>query len=163
MPCLVIRVRSQLCEEVVGSSSVCALFGFEFGGCVSGTISTQLAEGNTQAWPRNTSMALRLGIACAPTPACLLEEGVILARFLKGITLTLAHRYPDDEHAQSLAEWLGCGLFLRLRAAVFVNLVGMREAISLSQNPGVLLEERNVKMLQSAAYLWHSAFNSVAP
>ena len=35
----------------------------------------------------------------------------------------------------------------------------MREAISLGQNPGVVLEKRNVKKLQSAAYLWHSAFN----
>jgi hypothetical protein len=48
---------------------------------------------------------------------------------------------------------------LRLRAAVFVNLVAMRAAMSDSSNTGVKLTDSNLQMLQRANYLFHSAHN----
>ena len=47
----------------------------------------------------------------------------------------------------------------RLRAAVFVNLVAMRAAMSDSSNTGVKLTDSNLQMLQRANYLFHSAHN----
>ncbi|CAJ1355341.1 unnamed protein product, partial [Effrenium voratum] len=49
-----------------------------------------------------------------------------------------------------------------LRAAVFVNLDAMRQAVSLKQNPTGLLAPKNREALQQANYLFHCAFNSLA-
>ena len=49
--------------------------------------------------------------------------------------------------------------WLRLRAAVFVNLVAMREAISNKINNGPVLRDENLQVLQRATFLWHSAHN----
>lgn len=46
----------------------------------------------------------------------------------------------------------------RLRAAIFVNLVAMREAITLRQGP--ILTNANLSKLQTANYLFQSALNS---
>ena len=49
---------------------------------------------------------------------------------------------------------------LRLRAAVFVNLVGMRRAMSSSKGNGLVsLSPHNLTCLQRANYLFHSAHN----
>ena len=50
---------------------------------------------------------------------------------------------------------------VRLRAAVFVNAVAIREAVSLKH--GIILPEVCVSKLQSANYLFHSALNSTLP
>jgi hypothetical protein len=47
---------------------------------------------------------------------------------------------------------------VRLRAAVFVNAVAIRRAVSLQH--GFILPEECVRKLQSANYLFHSALNS---
>lgn len=52
--------------------------------------------------------------------------------------------------------------FLRLRAAVFVNLVAMRDAISNSRNDGPVMCPQNIQTLQNASFLWHSARNCLA-
>ena len=58
---------------------------------------------------------------------------------------------------------LGCiasfrfALALRLRAAIFVNLVSMREAVSLRH--GFILPPQMVKKLRTSSYLFHSALN----
>ena len=48
---------------------------------------------------------------------------------------------------------------LRLRAAVFVNLVAMRDAMSLSNNPTTLLTKPNLEQLRKACFLFHAAYN----
>ncbi|CAL1127365.1 unnamed protein product [Cladocopium goreaui] len=53
-------------------------------------------------------------------------------------------------------------MFSMLRAAVFVNLVAMRAAMSDSSNTGVKLTDSNLQMLQRANYLFHSAHNWLA-
>ena len=51
---------------------------------------------------------------------------------------------------------------LRLRAAVFINLVRMREAISLHRgNHCCTLSQNNILKLQEANFLYHSALNSL--
>ena len=54
-----------------------------------------------------------------------------------------------------------CQLLLcRLRAAVFVNLVAMREAVSLHGGNGLCtLSDFNLRKLQQANYLYHAALN----
>ncbi|CAL1132352.1 unnamed protein product [Cladocopium goreaui] len=76
-------------------------------------------------------------------------EAVVLAKWLESVTVLVAERKPHDEHAQ-------------LRAAVFVNLVAMRAAMSDSSNTGVKLTDSNLQMLQRANYLFHSAHNWLA-
>ena len=51
---------------------------------------------------------------------------------------------------------------VRLRAAVFVNLVAMRSCMSTSRNSGTgcILSGENLSVLVRANYLFHSAFNS---
>ena len=51
---------------------------------------------------------------------------------------------------------------LRLRAAVFINLVHMREAISLKNNNFCTLSITNLQKLQRANYLYHCALNRVS-
>ena len=98
----------------------------------------------------------------------------MLARFLKGVTLSVSAANPTDEHAAQLVckfAWyqtlstvcniLMFNLFkhhiLRMRAAVFVNLVEIRNAVSKKSNPDVRLTESNITKLQRATYLFHSA------
>ena len=50
------------------------------------------------------------------------------------------------------------GVEFRLRAAVFVNMVALREATSLKH--GMILPPECVRKLQSANYLLHAALNS---
>ena len=71
------------------------------------------------------------------------------------------------EHAMQLG-WLLCvaGVLLpfgrsfklmsRLRAAVFTNLVGMRDALSKS---GLIISPESLQQLKSCCYLYHSALN----
>ena len=65
---------------------------------------------------------------------------------------------------QYMLEWR-CALVLcigvRLRAAVFVNAVAIREAVSLKH--GIILPDVCLSKLQSANYLFHSALNSALP
>ena len=50
---------------------------------------------------------------------------------------------------------------LRLRAAIFVNLVAMRASMSRKRNPGrLLMSPENLRILQSACFLYHCAHNS---
>ncbi|CAE7210730.1 unnamed protein product, partial [Symbiodinium necroappetens] len=78
-------------------------------------------------------------------------EAFILAKWLMGVTLRVAHANPGDRHAA-------------LRAAVFCNLVHMREAISIEKhgNRFVTLSEPNLRKLQQANFLFHAALNSLA-
>lgn len=46
----------------------------------------------------------------------------------------------------------------RLRAAIFLNAVRMREAISMSHGP--LMSPENLRKLQEGCYLFRSALNS---
>ena len=48
-------------------------------------------------------------------------------------------------------------LYLRLRAAVFINATAMRDAVNLRQGP--LLTPTNLKKLETSNYLFHSALN----
>ena len=90
------------------------------------------------------------------------QESVVLARWLMGITMALAAQRPNDQHAQSLVLSTGfdfrfgviwcsymCNISLpslpRLRAAVFVNLVGMRA--TLSNYMGPVMPEDNIRRL----------------
>ena len=50
-------------------------------------------------------------------------------------------------------------LFPRLRAAVFINLVGMRRALNSPLNGHLDLTPANLAALQRANYLFHSAHN----
>ncbi|CAL1137508.1 unnamed protein product [Cladocopium goreaui] len=75
------------------------------------------------------------------------SESVILARWLMGITVAIAEQRPQDIHAQ-------------LRAAVFVNAVAIRQAVSLQH--GIVLPPESLQKLQTANYLFHSALNSLA-
>lgn len=99
------------------------------------------------------------------------KEAVVLARWLKGICLSVAAAQPTNEHAQQLVHSSGIAggskfvsinfqSWSRLRAAIFVNLVAMRDAISKRNNDGPVLRGQNLKALQTASYLWHSAHNS---
>lgn len=95
------------------------------------------------------------------------KESVIMCRFLKGICLGVAALDPTNEHAMQLG-WLLCvaGVLLpfgrsfklmsRLRAAVFTNLVGMRDALSKS---GLIISPESLQQLKSCCYLYHSALN----
>lgn len=105
--------------------------------------------------------------------ACMLfttKEAVVLARWLKGICLSVAAAQPTNEHAQQLVHSSGIAgrskfvsscfqCWPRLRASIFVNLVAMRDAISKRNNDGPVLRSENLKALQTASYLWHSAHN----
>lgn len=73
-------------------------------------------------------------------------EAVVMARWLQGICLGIAAASPDSEHAQ-------------LGAAVFVNLVLMRKAMS---GVGILMPDENLRQLRSANYLFHASLNSLA-
>lgn len=103
------------------------------------------------------------------------QEAVALARFLKGVTLSVSAAIPTDEHAAQLVFKFGlvqaictiCNILelmifhfyhvFRMRAALFVNLVEMRNAVSKKSNPGICLTESNIARLQRATYLFHSA------
>ena len=54
---------------------------------------------------------------------------------------------------------------MRLRAAVFCNLVDMREAISIDKygNRHATLSDANVQKLQQANFLFHAALNGLIP
>ncbi len=103
---------------------------------------------------------------------CKCEEAAVLAKWLKGVTLSVAH-ITGTEHAMLPAIFdigsLRCLFFfgdqrvcakLRLRAAVFVNLVAMRSAMARSRNGFVTLKEQHVSLLQRSNYLLRSALNS---
>ena len=49
----------------------------------------------------------------------------------------------------------------RMRAAVFINLVNMRRAVSSPDNPCVGLTPHNLDQFQKANYLFHSAHNCI--
>lgn len=95
------------------------------------------------------------------------QEAVIMARWLQGICLGIAAASPESERAQLLGTGLcrrelrlkECWFVkLRLRAAVFVNLVLMRKSMS---GVGILMPDENLRQLRSANYLFHSSLNSV--
>ncbi|CAK9024604.1 unnamed protein product [Durusdinium trenchii] len=78
---------------------------------------------------------------------CNAAEAVVLAKWLIGVTLAVACQEPNNEHA-------------KLRAAVFVNFVAMRRAMT---KQGLLLPHENkICELQEACYLFHSALNALA-
>ena len=87
-----------------------------------------------------------------------------MAQWLMGLSVAAASRNPDDWHAQSLA-CTSCLHFLqkswkqRLRASVFINLVKMREAISMNANKHCTLSRANIQKLQESSYLYHAALN----
>ncbi|CAE7863872.1 unnamed protein product, partial [Symbiodinium necroappetens] len=77
-------------------------------------------------------------------------EAVVMAKWLMGLTIADAARNPGSVHHE-------------LRAAVFINLVRMRNAISMKgDNHHCTLSPENVLKLQQANYLYHSALNSLA-
>ena len=53
--------------------------------------------------------------------------------------------------------WSMFTLYLRLRAAVFINACAMRDAVNLRQGP--LLTSSNLQKLETSNYLFHSALN----
>ena len=93
------------------------------------------------------------------------KESVILARWLMGITVAIAQANPEDEHAQILdlfGQWswdiaIAKCFKPRMRAAVFVNAVAIREAVSLKH--GLILPKEVRDKLCTANYLFHSALN----
>lgn len=96
------------------------------------------------------------------------EEAVVLAKWLETICLDVASRDPTDEHKAFLdyftsalqkKQLVNVFLFLRLRAAVFINLVGMRRALNSPLNGYLDLTPANLAALQRANYLFHSAHN----
>lgn len=101
------------------------------------------------------------------------KEAAVLAKWLKGITLSIAAQRPNDTHAAlHVYIWKGIVLLLlfwfclllsssalRLRAAVFVNLVAMRESMNKRANPFCLLSAQNLSILKRANFLYHAAFN----
>ena len=95
------------------------------------------------------------------------QEAVILAKWLETICLDVASRDPTDEHKAFLGHFIQApqngqlmfSWFPRLRAAVFVNLVGMRRALSSPQNGYLDLTPANLAALQRANYLFHCAHN----
>lgn len=58
------------------------------------------------------------------------EEAVVLAQILKGVCAAVASR-ESSEHNPCLAQTCVLPTQLRMRAAVSINLVAMRDAISL--------------------------------
>lgn len=100
----------------------------------------------------------------------------MLAKWLKGVTSAVSAANPDDEHCAFLTEikcqlhgaqkqnirlvGIMCWNLLRLRAAVFVNLVAMRSCVSRSRNVSCILTPQNLSILQRANFLLHSALNS---
>lgn len=100
---------------------------------------------------------------------------MVLAKWLETVCLEIAMKNPADEHAQLLSCFKDNDVFqatvtdckmlvhtvpLRLRAAVFVNLVAMRRALSCSTNSFLSLTPANLSTLQRANYLFHAAHNS---
>ena len=92
-----------------------------------------------------------------------------MAKWLMGLTIADAARNPGSVHHEKLGltesdtpafcsfSWL---IHTRLRAAVFINLVRMRNAISLkNDNSHCTLTSENLRKLQQANYLYHSALN----
>ena len=91
------------------------------------------------------------------------QEAAVLAHFLKGICLAVSVQRPHDQHAASLGWAMGSRLFprFRLRAAVFVNLVAMRECMTKRVNEQrALLDPGNLDILRRACFLFHAAHNS---
>ena len=98
----------------------------------------------------------------------------MLAKWLKSVTLAVASQDPTNEHSAFLGLvnlLLGrnmshllvlsfLDLLLRLRAAVFVNLVAMRGFMSDADNGHITLSPNNLLGLQRANYLFHAALNS---
>ena len=106
------------------------------------------------------------------------EESVVLAKWLQGVTLAVAHANPQDEHCASLEYHYGllmwfqkCVVLIldpclevcypRLRAAVFVNLVTMRSCMAKDRNPlACVMSDENKSILRRANFLLHSAHSS---
>lgn len=99
----------------------------------------------------------------------------MLAKWLKGICLAVAEITGDEydqqlgthgllihgEHCQDMLLNGACDAdWVRLRAALFVNLVAMRSCMNRSRNNLVTLTEENRVLLQRANYLFHCAHNS---
>ena len=93
---------------------------------------------------------------------------MVLAKFLRGVTLAIAEALPHDEHAALLVfySWfwpVECSFGIvtcpRLRAAVFVNLVAMRECLTAGGTPTIVSAER-LQRLARAYYLFRAAHNS---
>ena len=95
----------------------------------------------------------------------------MLAKWLKGVTVAVAHACPDDQHAMFLSSnqclcvhvcMYRCSLDpfyiensgdqLRIRASVFINLVAMRSCISRSRNTSCILEPSNVSVLNRSNF-----------
>ena len=102
------------------------------------------------------------------------KEPGILAKWLMGVTVGLAAKEPGNMHSQyhGIFKCSSCKCIHsthvkcfpiyrltipRLRAAVFVNMCGMRDAVTLRQGP--LLTDANRQKLETANYLFHSALN----
>ncbi|CAJ1368384.1 unnamed protein product [Effrenium voratum] len=79
----------------------------------------------------------------AVIPDC---EAVVLSKFLRMVSLRVAQQNPEDEHAA-------------IRAAMFVGLVEMRDAISFHANHSGVLTDENVRRLQEGNYLFHASLN----
>ena len=120
-------------------------------------------------------LKLKYQIVCNPCVQQIgFKESGILAKWLMGVTVGLAAKEPDNVHTQYHGILMcsscycicsmhvncftmGCSIILRLRAAVFVNMCGMRDAVTLRQGP--LLSGANRQKLETANYLLHSALN----
>lgn len=98
------------------------------------------------------------------------QESVVLARWMETICLDAASKNPANQHAQLLGFYrpsVSCInsvsaktlWYVRMRAAVFVNLVMMRRAMSSRENGHLSLSPRNLDVLRKANYLFHSAHN----
>ena len=103
----------------------------------------------------------------------------MLAKWLKSVTLAVASQDPTNQYSAFLGFvnlLLGryivmldmshllvpsfLDLLLRLRAAVFVNLVAMRGFMSDADNGHITLSPNNLLGLQRANYLFHTALNN---
>ena len=102
---------------------------------------------------------------------------MILARWLMGVTMAVAEKAPDDEHAQLLEKkhlslslspshrytcdiyvcTLTTGILLRMRAALFLNAVTIRQCVSTSN--GWILSQCVLQKLLTANYLFHASLN----
>ena len=103
-------------------------------------------------WPKNTSMQQwdpQLSETCFIWS---LQESVVLAKFLMGATVAVASRNPDCELDQTLScKFCSYTLGVRLRAALCVNMVAMRDAMSKCKGP--VLPWEDVTRLQEPCHL----------
>lgn len=98
---------------------------------------------------------------------------MVLAKWLETVCLGMVMKNPHDEHAKIfdcivckfcfMCVLLVCVMvgvsYLRMRAAIFINLVAMRRALSAANNEFLSLAPSNLEAFQKANYLFHSAHN----